>query len=1174
MLSLNALLRGRPARTIALLLATALAAFAAAPATRSFDVPGGDAAQSLRLAAQQAGREIMFLAETVRGTRTAAVKGQFTAEEALRRMLAGTDLQLVQDDRSGALAVKRADAPANAPSAPAPRTSAGQRQADELLATDTIVMTPFTVATERDEGFVAATSLAGGRLTTELRDTPLAYSVLTRDFLDTLALFDQEQALTWSVGSYMPLQDTSTYRYNDNEAGSSVMSRGVRIAGAAQRNFFQLGLNADTYSQERIDFARGPNALLIGTGGLGGVVVGMTKRARPDKAFDKAGLVLGSWNRFRTTYDVNRPLNDKLAFRANLLWQDADTWRNLEFDNRRGNHYTLTYRPFRRTQVRAEFEYYKQSTIMGRETLSESLSGWDGRTVVTAPQTQALANADALGLARFGSNTAPQLIYIPGTDGGTVMNWANSWRTQGGGANAAVPVGGRLPLLTANLGINNGPMIDSVYSGDLLFRLSESGSAFRRPTRETVLQPDAPTLSYEFRTTAVFVEHQQGEHLFFEAAANWARTRKQVEAVASRLGSVFVDVNATLPDGRPNPNFLQPYSEAISGTYYYLNNIKEARAAAALVFDRTRFGDFRANLIAGGRAVHNDVRGYGYVMNRSADIRARSRDDLFNYRYYLNDPVKPFTIPTSVRLIDPVTRTDTTYGVTKILDIRSAGNFRASDTTFTYLQGALNAKLFNGRLNLLGGARRDTLERDLYTLNGNANAVIADYPANWDGQTPIYRPLPPSDYWNLSYRAKDASGAITGTGATLPALSRPRDASGRALPQYANDRFRDDYSSPPVDFNVTTITYGGVLHVLPWVSTYANFAESFNPPGAGITINGAALPPGLSEGWDFGLRFTLLKGRVSASFGKYGSTQRNNSFDNTGQTRKYANIAAANRVGDLSADGQNARGLPLVPTPTFDFQDTKGRGYEIDIVANLTSNWRLTANAGIPKNLTTNANQEQWAYLNANEAVLKQIVQDAGVIIGANNAATVDLSVPVATRSPDAAAAATAWNDIQTFKATSNPAAATYSDQPKFTANFFTDYRFSRGILKNLRIGSGVQYIGRKAIGNRGGDTIVNPANPATAIDNPAVDNTTRIFMPAYYTVTSTVGYQVRLRQGMTLDLNLRIGNVLDNDDLVYIGAGLRAPGGDISRPDRVTVPTTFLYLPPRSFVLSATLNF
>lgn len=1154
-----------------LLCAVSATAFAA-EAARRFDVPAGDASETLRQFAQQAGREIVYPAEAVRLHQTNAVRGELPTEVALQRLLAGTRLAAATDDRTGAISVRVLGAPAPRPEAP--RTNAPAPRAADSAEAPTVVLSPFVVATEKDDGFVAASSLAGGRLSTELKDTPLAYSVLTRDFLDTLALFDQEAALTWSVGSYMPLQDTSSYRYNDNEAGSSVVSRGVRIAGAAQRNFFQLGLNADTYSQERIDFARGPNALLIGTGGLGGVVVGMTKQARTDKAFDKVSFVLGSWDKLRTSFDLNHPLTPRLAVRANILWQNANTWRDMEFDRRRGAHLTTTYKPFRRTQVRAEIEGYKQSMILGRETMSESVSGWDGTSVVAAPGTTAIANSDAKGLARFGSSTAPQLVYIPGSDGGTVMNWANSWRTQGGAANASVPVGGLLALSPANLAINNGPIVDSVYSHDRLFRLAESGSFFRRPTRESVLQPDAPTLEYQFTDAAIFFEHQQGEHLFFEVAANHARTRKHVEAVASRLGSVFIDVNQTLPDGRPNPNFKQPYSEAVSGTYYYLNNISEARAAMALVFDRTRWGDFRANAIAGGREVHNDVRGYGYVLTRNPDIRARSRDDLFNYRYYLNDPARPFTIPGSVQVVDPVAGTTATYGVSRIIDIRSAGNFRTSDTKFTYLQGAFNAKLLRGRLNLIAGARRDTLTRDLYTMNGNANAVIADYPADWDGQTAHYRPLPPADYWNLTYRQRDASGNIVAGAPTLPALSRPRDAAGRRLPQYANDRFRDDFSSPPVDINVSTITYGGVAHLFPWVSTYANFAESFNPPGAGITINGAALPPGLSEGWDFGLRFTLLGGRVSASFGKYGSQQLNNSFDNTGATRKYANIAAANRVGDLSLDGHNTRGLALVPTPTFDFQDSKGRGYEIDIVANLTRDWRLTANAGIPKTITTNAHQEQWAYLRANEPTLRQIVLDAGVLIDANNSATVDLSVPVANRSPDAAAAAAAWNDIQSFKATSNPNAATFGDQPKFTANFYSDYRFTRDPLKNFRIGAGVQYIGRKAIGNRGGDTIINPANPLTAIDNPNVDATTRIYMSGYQTVTATLGYHRRLADRLTLDLNLRIGNVLDEDRLVYIGAGLRAPGGDITRPDRAAVPTTFLYLQPRSFTLSATLGF
>ncbi len=276
-------------------------------------------------------------------------------------------------------------------------TAPAATPAEEAKKEEIVVLSPFRVSAEKDEGFVATSALAGGRLNTELKNTPVAYSVLTRDFLDALTLTDQEQALTWSVGSYMPIVSLSAYRYNDNEGGSSIMTRGQQTNGA-QRNFFHLSLNTDTYNEERIDFARGPNALLFGTNGLGGVVNTITKHARSDQAFNRVGLLFGSWNKYRTTFDINMPVNDKLAARFNLLWQRADTWRDLEFDNRRGGHFTTIYKPWNRTQVRAEYEYYLQSTIMGRETMLETISGWDGVTTVAAPGTTAIASSDNKGV--------------------------------------------------------------------------------------------------------------------------------------------------------------------------------------------------------------------------------------------------------------------------------------------------------------------------------------------------------------------------------------------------------------------------------------------------------------------------------------------------------------------------------------------------------------------------------------------------------------------------------------------------------------------------------------------------------------------------------------------------------------------------------------------------------
>jgi hypothetical protein len=86
---------------------------------RSYELPPGDAAITLRQVSAISGREILFAAEAVRGVRTNAVRGDFTPVEAVARLLAGTVLSVVQDEKTGALAVRREKRVAENPSHPA-----------------------------------------------------------------------------------------------------------------------------------------------------------------------------------------------------------------------------------------------------------------------------------------------------------------------------------------------------------------------------------------------------------------------------------------------------------------------------------------------------------------------------------------------------------------------------------------------------------------------------------------------------------------------------------------------------------------------------------------------------------------------------------------------------------------------------------------------------------------------------------------------------------------------------------------------------------------------------------------------------------------------------------------------------------------------------------------------
>ena len=80
---------------------------AADAAVKPFDIPSGAASRTLKLFAQQSGREIVFSAEDIGETQTNSVRGELAAPEALNRMVAGTGLTVGVEEKSGLFSVRR-----------------------------------------------------------------------------------------------------------------------------------------------------------------------------------------------------------------------------------------------------------------------------------------------------------------------------------------------------------------------------------------------------------------------------------------------------------------------------------------------------------------------------------------------------------------------------------------------------------------------------------------------------------------------------------------------------------------------------------------------------------------------------------------------------------------------------------------------------------------------------------------------------------------------------------------------------------------------------------------------------------------------------------------------------------------------------------------------------------
>ena len=84
---------------------------------REFDISAGAAGRTLKVFAQQGGREIVFSLESIGDTQTNAVRGAFTPQEALDKMLTGTGLVAGKEEKSGVFSVRKRGADPKVPRA-------------------------------------------------------------------------------------------------------------------------------------------------------------------------------------------------------------------------------------------------------------------------------------------------------------------------------------------------------------------------------------------------------------------------------------------------------------------------------------------------------------------------------------------------------------------------------------------------------------------------------------------------------------------------------------------------------------------------------------------------------------------------------------------------------------------------------------------------------------------------------------------------------------------------------------------------------------------------------------------------------------------------------------------------------------------------------------------------
>jgi outer membrane receptor protein involved in Fe transport len=931
---------------------------------------------------------------------------------------------------------------AEAQTASAPRPSRAEDPSAATPAGEVVSLSPFEVSASADKGYAAASTLAGSRMNTELRNTAASISVFTKDFLRDIGANSLNDAVAYSLNGGE--EYTVLTGLGPRNANVNVQLRGF-IGATLTRNFFPLGAGGgDIYNTERLDFSRGPNSILFGTGSPGGVLNTTSKRARFGRPIHELGLRVGSWDDFRATVDVGQQVSDKVSVRINGVRQQKRSWRDFENQNRTAGAFAATYRPFRQTEVRVDAEFGKGYQVLANPfRTGDKVSAWlAAGKPISANNTTVVGGTQA---------SAPNtLSYDPyGITGPTV------WRTVQQ-TSLALPVG----------------------SNSLIRRSFTDESVL--PRASNVFGPGS-WVNYPYHNYSAFLEQRWGK-LTAELAYNrQVEHRTYIQPLIFNVANLQGDPNALLPSwplpngqlapnsGRPNPNVGKFFVESSNAIAWRDNTVDNYRATVAYELDLKRYSAWLGS-------------------HRLAGLASRSEGNNFT------DTL------TEVNVTPPGT-------ATYPLDVTNANNVILRRTYIDFTNpdsrwhGQHDPALFPiNNLNGVTSGYRRTSNAHVPASSRTDTRMVASQSSWWQDRI----------YVTAGLRRDELE--TYGPGTVI--LRAP--VTGEFLR-------RSLLPTPSLVAAGTTQTAGGVFHAFRWLSLIYNRANNFVPQTA-LDVYGQPIGAVDGKGEDAGIRLTLWDGKVNLTVMHYETTREN----------QVLNIANNLPLRNYMNGIWDALGRPesLVNQQSNDTVSNAGKGWEVELIANPTRQWRLSANYS-----QTNINQtatflRTGAYIEANRALWTQnlnrpLVTNIG--IGGSNLTVRDALAAVDT----------------TYAAIRQSEGTVPLQNVKHAANIFSTYTFAAGPnwLRGLMIGGGANYRGKSVAGYS------------------TVRNGAPIYAPGYTLVNAVASRTFRLNRQRTVQVQLNVNNLLENDQRLFLDGD---DGGF----------HIYRFQQPRSWGLSATVNF
>ena len=217
-------------------------------------------------------------------------------------------------------------------------------------------------------------------------DVPQSVSVITDEEIK-----DQGFREIGDIIRYMPGVNTSQGEGHRD----AVVFRGVRSTA----DFYQDGVRDDVqyyrslYNVEQLEILRGPNALLFGRGGTGGLINRVSKKAEIGEAFGSIDFGADSFGAADLAIDANFATSDSTAVRLNLHKDSLANHRDFFEGERYGINPTVKIQVDDATTIDLSYEYADHERFIDRgiptasnkpvESLKDVVFGVEGLNLQT-----------------------------------------------------------------------------------------------------------------------------------------------------------------------------------------------------------------------------------------------------------------------------------------------------------------------------------------------------------------------------------------------------------------------------------------------------------------------------------------------------------------------------------------------------------------------------------------------------------------------------------------------------------------------------------------------------------------------------------------------------------------------------------------------------------------------